>query len=174
MDEGNSREPPRSSQLIRNEMNKLEMKLETGGFVGEKENDFILQFKKLSQELKESKEHERAVERKLDKEAADAGFDGRTGKTPRWEMADAEFMEYDSEEYYERWNQEMKYQQEEAKRRGFDSVEAMREEDYRREERILFLEENSCPACKNEIPCGCGLVDDSDNISRNTKMGSHL
>ena len=162
MDEDNSREPPRSPQLIRNEMEKLEMKYERGSFVGEKENDFILQFKKLYQELKESKEHENNQIKKLDKEATDAGFDGRTGKTPRWEMADAEFMEYDSEEYYESWNQKMKYQQEEAKRRGFDSVEAMREEDYRHEERIQFLEENSCPACKNEIPCGCGLVDDTD------------
>tara|TARA_B100001758_G_C18355578_1_gene582489 strand:- start:52 stop:498 length:447 start_codon:yes stop_codon:yes gene_type:complete len=148
-------------------MDKLDYRLFTRDFGDEKEIDLMRQMKKLIQELEDSVEHEKKQIKKLDKEADNAGFDGRTGLAPRWEMADAEFREEDSEEYYESWNQE-------AKRRGFDSVEAMREEDNRREERILFLEENSCPACKNEIPCGCGLVDDSDNISRNTKMGSHL
>lgn len=80
--------------------------------------------------------------------------------------------------------EEMRRDKENAKKFGFESLDEylekklliqFREGRKYREEPLekISSEKKTCPACQNQIPCGCGLVT-GDNIERSKVLGSHL
>ena len=80
--------------------------------------------------------------------------------------------------------EEMRRDKENAKKYGFESLDEYLEKKlliqfregrkYRGEPlEKISSEKITCPACQNQIPCGCGLVT-GDNIERSKVLGSHL
>ena len=118
-----------------------------------------------------------------------AGFDGRTGFSAKQELYIAESRGLNAEQYYAsvpdliaKFN--VVKNEEELARKEFDEMwERMKQNSPKdvlptAEDNEIEIEDEvvagvRCSACKAPLPCNCGVVDDSDNIARKPRFGSH-